>query len=79
MAHHRSVRPELSDQPVCIHLRSKAMYVTGEMNPNHVDESESHYNDCWCNLTQHVFGPDQLQVAPKECNADRDCFRETRD
>ena len=63
------------DQPACIHLRSKAMYTTGEIrNPEHPDEHGSQY--CWCNVTQHVIGPDQSDVGRRECTAGRHCFRE---
>ena len=61
--------------PVCIHLRSKAMYTTGERDTDHPDEVGSHY--CWCNLTQHVIGPDQVDVDRTTCNATRKCFRQT--
>jgi hypothetical protein len=60
----------------CIHLRSKSMYVTGELkNPDHPDEAGSQY--CWCNMTQHVIGPDQKTVELKSCINGRGCFRET--
>ena len=60
----------------CIYLRSKAIYVTGSLdNPEHPDEDSSH--TCWCNLTQHVLGPDQCEVGRSECRPGRQCFRET--
>jgi hypothetical protein len=63
-------------QPPCIHLRSKAMYVTGELrNPDHPDEAGAQY--CWCNVTQHVIGPDQSQVDRPSCVPGRDCYKET--
>ena len=50
--------PELVTLPPCVHLRSKAMFTTGQLiNPDHPDESGSHY--CWCNMTQHIIGPDK--------------------
>ncbi len=62
----------------CIHLRSKAMYVTGELkNPEHPDEIGS--QDCWCNMTQHVKGPDQADVDRCACTPGRSCFRDTYD
>ncbi len=62
--------------PPCIHLRSKAMYVTGDhKNPDHPDEAGSGY--CWCNKTQHVLGPDRATVTRHACINGRDCFRET--
>ena len=63
-------------QPACIHLRSKAMYVTGQLrDPNHPDEAGS--QNCWCNVTQHVLGPDKLFVNRSDCILGRVCFRET--
>ena len=60
----------------CIFLRSKAMYVTGDVrNPDHPDEAGSQY--CWCNRTQHVLGPDQQHVNRHECVPGRGCFQET--
>jgi len=65
-------------EPACIHLRSKAMYTTGDLkNPTHADEAGSQY--CWCNLTQHVRGPDQHHVDRAECTPGRDCYRDTYD
>lgn len=62
--------------PACIHLRSKSMFVSGEIkNPEH--PSESGANPCWCNVTQHVLGPDQTFVGRSECTSGRMCFRET--
>jgi len=64
--------------PACIHLRSKAMYVTGDIkNPNHPDEAGSQY--CWCNKTQHVVGPDQVQVERNTCVPGRGCFCDSYD
>lgn len=63
-------------QPPCIHLRSKAMYVTGDMhNPEHPDEEGSKY--CWCNLTQHVIGPDKEDVDRPQCISGRECYKDT--
>lgn len=63
-------------EPACIHLRSKAMYVTGDLkNPDHPDEAGAHY--CWCNRTQHVLGPDQAYVNRRACTPGRPCFQET--
>ncbi|MEQ8787629.1 MAG: hypothetical protein RIC55_15100 [Pirellulaceae bacterium] len=62
--------------PPCIHLRSKAMYVTGKMrDTEHPDEAGSQH--CWCNLTQHVVGPDSGSVDRPACIPGRDCYRET--
>ncbi len=63
-------------ETACIHLRSKAMYVTGELkNPEHPDEVGS--QDCWCNMTQHVKGPDQADVDRCACTPGRECYCET--
>jgi hypothetical protein len=60
----------------CIYLRNKILYVTGQLrNPDHPDEAD--HQHCWCNLTQHVIGPDQRQVGLRNCINGRDCFRET--
>ena len=64
------------NEPACIHLRSKAMYVTGSLrNPNHPDEAGSQY--CWCNLTQHIVGPDQQHVDRRQCIPGRQCYCST--
>lgn len=63
-------------EPPCVHLRSKAMYVSGDLkDPEHPDEAGSQY--CWCNLTQHVYGPDKLQVDRPGCVPGRDCYKAT--
>ncbi len=67
--------PEPITLPACIHLRSKEMYVTGQIDPEHPDEAGEHY--CWCNLTQHVLGPDHSAVDRRLCVAGRPCYRET--
>jgi hypothetical protein len=67
--------PEPINTPPCIHLRSKAIYVTGTMrDPNHPDEAGSQY--CWCNLTQHILGPDEDDVDRRSCTPDRPCYRD---
>ena len=68
--------PEIYSKPACVHLRSKAMYVTGQLDPSHPDEAGSHY--CWCNCTQHTIGPDRVDVDRAKCVVGRECFRETR-
>jgi hypothetical protein len=61
---------------VCIHLRSKSMYVKGQIKvPD--DPSEAGSQHCWCNLTQHVIGPDQRNVERHDCVDGRGCFRDT--
>ncbi len=67
--------PEPITTPPCIHLRSKSMYVHGELrDPNKPDDGGSQY--CWCNLTQHILGPDEKSVARRQCIPGRDCYRE---
>jgi hypothetical protein len=74
MPHHRSDDElRVIDQPACIHLRSKAMYVTGDMEPTHIDELYSRAN-CWCNRTQHSVGPDEGLVSRRYCIPGRDCY-----
>lgn len=66
----------LTDSP-CIHLRSKAIYVSGSFRPIQPDEEGSDY--CWCNKTQHLIGPDDQGVSRQECTlAGRECYRKTR-
>ncbi len=68
--------PEPVTAPACIHLRSKAMYVTGDpKNTDYPDEAGSHY--CWCNLMQHVIGPDGQHVGRRDCVAGRSCCEQT--
>ena len=68
--------PNVVDKPACVHLRSKAMYVTGQLEPAHEDEGGSH--SCWCNRTQHFIGPDEQVVDRTACIAGRECYRATR-
>ena len=61
--------------PPCIHLRSKSIYVTGDLrNPNSPEEGGSGY--CWCNLTQHILGPDKKYVEQQGCTPQRSCYRD---
>ncbi|MGD9720636.1 MAG: hypothetical protein AB7O59_16465 [Pirellulales bacterium] len=60
-------------QPVCRHLRSKAIYVAGQMEPS-AEMVEMGSGNCWCNNTQHVLGPDSNLVDRRECNANRTCY-----
>lgn len=69
------IAPRVADSP-CVHLRSKAMIVTGKLDTDARDESGSHA--CWCNLTQHALGPDDRPVLRAQCVPGRDCFRDTR-
>ena len=69
--------PAASTEPACIHLRNKAMCVTGEMRPPGNAEEE-HSGHCWCNITQHVVGPDRKAVDQTTCTAGRDCYQISR-
>lgn len=62
-------------QPPCMNLRSKAIYVTGNPDPQSCEEEGSTRFNCWCNKTQHILGPDQNLVDRSACIAGRDCFQ----
>jgi hypothetical protein len=67
--------PQLTETSPCAMLRSKAIYVTGSLvNPDHPDEEGAKY--CWCNMTQHILGPDQKDVNQSDCAPGRHCYRE---
>ncbi len=63
-------------QPPCIHLRSKAMYVTGSRQDTG-DPHDADNENCWCNMTQHIIGPDDQSVERAQCIPGRTCYRET--
>jgi hypothetical protein len=63
-------------QPPCRHLRSKAIYVAGQLEPP-AEIEQMGSGHCWCNHTQHVLGPDNLTVDRRECNANRPCYEGT--
>ena len=78
MSYERTIHPSDAVDPAvprCIHFRSKAMYVTGQIDPQHIDEQHSHDQNCWCNKTQHVIGPDRDLALLETCVAGRRCFR----
>ena len=64
----------VADKPACVYLRSKGMYVTGEVDTKNPDEIDSNAS-CWCNLTQHVVGPDDSNVDRVTCIAGRKCYK----
>ena len=75
MGHKRSFdTPELRTRPVCSYLRSKAIYVTGDPDPQSYEEEGSTRFSCWCNQTQHILGPDQGLVDRSACVEGRECF-----
>ena len=65
--------PNAARPPACRYLRSKAMYVTGDVDPTNPDEVDSH-SYFWCNRTQNVVGPDEGDVDRVECAAGRKCY-----
>ena len=67
--------PQSAAGPACVYLRSKSMYVSGDAKSlDRLDDSNSQH--CWCNLTQHVRGPDQQAVDRRSCTPGRDCYRD---
>ena len=62
-------------RPPCMNLRSKAIYVTGNPDPQTPQEVGSTRFNCWCNKTQHVIGPDQELVDRHACIGGRSCFQ----
>ena len=76
MPYQRTIEPrDSAAAPQCIHFRSKAMCVTGELRPRDPDEKHNHDQNCWCNMTQHVLGPDRSLVQLDVCVGGRECFR----
>ena len=72
----RDFDPELDviGQPACAYLRSKGMYVTGEMDP--AADFEQHGDGyCWCSRTQAQMGPDNEVVERHLCNISRTCYQ----
>jgi hypothetical protein len=75
MAHERTFgQPQRISDPPCLHLRSKAIYVTGDPDPADPTEIGSHRYNCWCNKTQRVVGPDDALVDRFACIDGRGCF-----
>jgi len=67
--------PKALAGPACVYLRSKSLYVSGDLKSlDRLDESHSQH--CWCNLTQHVRGPDQQAVDRGTCVPGRECYRD---
>ncbi len=58
---------------ICRHMRSKAIYVAGNMEPT-TDLERMGSGHCWCNMTQHVFGPDEQLVNRRGCDSSRPCY-----
>lgn len=76
MGYQRSFDQKATDSPPpCINLRSKAIYVTGNPDPQSSEEEGSTRFNCWCNKTQHVLGPDEELVDRCECVNGRTCYQ----
>lgn len=58
---------------VCLHLRSKGMYVSGTLDPA-VDDGQVGDGHCWCGKTQGMQGPDDKFVGRDLCLPNRTCF-----
>jgi len=56
-------------QPICRHLLSKSMYLSGTR-----EVSSSGAGHCWCNRTQDLRGPDSQLVDRQACNSNRTCY-----
>ena len=63
--------------PPCIHLRNKAMYLRGTPGTPETYPEETNVPYCWCNVTQHFYGPDSRYVNRQECIPGRECYSET--
>jgi hypothetical protein len=75
MAYQRTFgMPEPVSEPPCMHLRSKAIYVTGNPDPEDASETGSHRYSCWCNQTLRAMGPDEQPVERPACISGRGCF-----
>ena len=75
MAHERNLEADNhSTESLCLHLRSKAMYVRGTREGLEDANPVAHEN-CWCNLTQHIIGPDNEDVEHHRCVQGRTCFK----
>jgi hypothetical protein len=74
MAYSRSFDEEQGPiQRICRHIRSKAIYVVGQMEPPPEMEAMGS-GHCWCNHTQHILGPDDTLVERRGCNSARTCY-----
>lgn len=71
MSTKQPVEPGRALEPICIHLRSKNICVSGELDQTVVDGHDGH---CWCNLTQQVYGPQRVDVDRVLCNSQRSCY-----
>lgn len=62
--------------PLCIHLRSKRMYVACSFEAETMapDDVESCYGHCWCTHTMYDIGPDDERVERNRCRPGRSCY-----
>ncbi len=62
--------------PLCRNIRTKGMYVTGEMlnDPNAMPYDATVW---WCVLTQKPVGPDDGPCHRDDCRFGRKCFEPT--
>ena len=65
--------PAPATHAICRNLRSKAMYVAGQIEVAGLEQAGAGH--CWCNQTQNVFGPDSQLVGRMPCNPQRDCYQ----
>jgi hypothetical protein len=73
MPHENPSSLNVLKQPVCRHLLSKGMYVTGHLDP--ADDIEGHSDGhCWCNRTAGMLGPDDQLVDRQRCGPGRTCY-----
>ena len=61
-------------QEACSHLRSKGMYITGQLDPRAAENAMGD-GHCWCNKTQHVLGPDDGLVERPLYISGRRCYQ----
>jgi len=66
--------PKPLQSPFCSRLRSKKFYFLQQMptEERHLLDATGH---CWCTQTMQAIGPDGERALPKNCNAERNCYR----
>ncbi|MBV9470333.1 MAG: hypothetical protein JO316_13395 [Abitibacteriaceae bacterium] len=68
--------PTTNPAPLCLHLRSKRMYVHNsfEVEAQADENVESCYGHYWCMKTMYEIGPDNGRVQRKVCKPGRSCY-----
>ncbi len=71
--------PIRTQQRLCRHLRSKGMYVYGDIDPSlgatELENGSAEYDGYfWCLRTMSCLGPDKQPIGRSECGPDRDCY-----